>query len=198
MRRRDQDPAYDDEDAPAPAAKRAFTEPLAASNGGDASPGTDAGLLAQVVSALAALAAGGDHATLSSFVAQLTPAVLADVVLLNMRHLPAVPPPPAHGGADAAAPGLMALFSNAAAPAAAPAAVAPAAAPQASAPAPAPAPVAAAAPAPPAPLVAQQLGAEVRAAQRLAAAKRILHGDDRKNVTGTCLRPAARVCSAAN
>jgi hypothetical protein len=147
---------------------------------------TDSNLLSQLVSALSALAAGGDLVTLNSFVSQLAPAVLADVVIMNMRHLPAAPPPVGHTAADVAKPGLMSLF-GAPAPTSAPA----------SAPGAGPMPVtgaAAAGMAPsaaanaPAPLVAQQLGTEARAAQRLAAAQRILRADERKNVTGTCPR----------
>ena len=155
-------------------------------------PSTDPGLLMQVVAALAALASGGDLATLSSFVTQLSAPVLADVVIFNMRHLSATPPG-LHSGMEAAMPGVMALFG---APAPAPAPMPPApglpaasevAAPTSSA----PAPIAAA---PPAPLVAQPLGTEARAAQRLAAATRILRGDEQRIVTGAavCCFPAMR------
>ena len=114
---------------------------------------------------------------------QLSAPVLADVVIYNMRHLSATPPA-LHSGMEAAMPGVMALFG---APAPAPASMPPApvmstvaeavAAPSASA----AAPIAAA---PPAPLVAQPLGTEVRVAQRLAAATRILRGDEHRIVTG--------------
>ena len=157
-------------------------------------PSTDPGLLMQVVAALAALASGGDLATLSSFVTQLSAPVLADVVIFNMRHLSATPPG-LHSGMEAAMPGVMALF-GAPAPAPAPAPMPPVpvmpaasgvAAPTASAAAPF-------ATAPPAPLVAQPLGTEVRTAQRLAAATRILRGDEHRIVTGTadCCFPAMR------
>jgi hypothetical protein len=166
-----------------PPPKRACVErPPAPADAADAAPSTDAGLLLQVASALGALAAGGDLATLNSFVAQLTPAVLADVVLLNMRHLPAAPPAAGSAAMETAAPSLASLLGGAVAPvSSAAAAGGPAAhAHDAAAPAGARAAVAQ----PPAPLVAQQLGGEQRAQQRLAAAERILQADDRRIVTG--------------
>lgn len=192
-RYREQDAACEDEKPLAPSAKKACTE--AAS--GDVAPATDARLLAQVVSALGALASGGDLAMLNTFITQLHPTVLADVVLVNMEHLPPLPPAAAaHAGTDVAMPGLAALFSSAAAP-----------------PAPVPPPAvahmarapdsdtnltqlagAAVAAAPPAPLVAQQLGSDARAAQRRAAAARILRGDERKIVTGVVLCVAHSRC----
>jgi hypothetical protein len=178
-------PGANDEFEPSP--KRACAD---AADAPDATPATDPGLLLQVVSALAALASGGDLVTLNSFIAQLTPAVLADIVLLNMRHLPAAPPPVGAAGADAAVPGLMALFSAAASPAAAAQPPAPASVAAADTKGSLPSAHAAAAAAPP-PLVAQQLGSESRAAQRLAAAERILRSDERKIVTGTFNSPSA-------
>jgi hypothetical protein len=62
---------------------------------------------------LAALLAKGDVATLRGFVTQLPGAVLADVVLANMEHLPASPP--ASEGAPAGpgpGPGLAALLTK--------------------------------------------------------------------------------------
>jgi hypothetical protein len=132
-------------------------------------------------------------------VSQLAPAVLADVVILNMRHLPAAPPLLGHTAADVAMPGLMALF-GAPAPAPAPppgAGPVPVSGTAAAIMAPGGAANAQAAPpAPPAPLVAQQLGTEARAAQRLAAAERIMRADERKNVTGTSHERLSAFCSS--
>ena len=177
---RDQD-AYE-EDAP-PVAKRAALDSRGPSAEAEVPPSTDPGLLMQVVAALAALASGGDLSTLSAFVTQLSAPVLADVVIYNMRHLSATPPG-LHAGMEAAMPGVMALFG---APPPAPAPMPPAAVVPAVSEAVALSTARAAAPiaaAPPAPLVAQPLGTEVRAAQRLAAATRILHGDEHGIVTG--------------
>jgi hypothetical protein len=158
-------------------------------------PATDARLLAQVVSALGALAAGGDLAMLNTFITQLHPTVLADVVLVNMQHLPAMPPAAAHAAGDVAMPGLAALFSAAAAPPeqAPPHAGTHVARPPDGSTSVALPPAAAVVAAPPAPLVAQQLGSDARASQRRAAAARILRGDERKIVTGQ-LRIGALVC----
>ena len=180
---RDQDAGAYEEDAP-PAAKRTAHDSRGPSaESADAPPATDPGLLMQVVAALAALASGGDLATLSSCVIQLSAPVLADVVIFNMRHLSATPPG-LHAGMEAAMPDVMALFgAPAPAPAPMPAApVMPAVSEAVGAlPASAAAPTAAA---PPAPLVAQPLGTDARAAQRLAAATRILRGDEHRIVTG--------------
>ena len=185
---RDQDAGAYDDDAP-PAAKRATSDSRGtAGEPADTTPATDPGLLMQVVSALAALASGGDLATLSSFVTQLSPPVLADVVIFNMRHLSATAPG-VHAGMEASMPGVMALFG---APPPAPVSTAPGM-PTAVAEAVSVPPASAAAPvaaAPPPPLVAQPLGTEVRAAQRLAAATRILRGDAQRIITGAFARRA--------
>ena len=184
---RDQDGGAYEDDAP-PSAKRAAMDSRGpAGDFADASPATDPGLLMQVVSALAALASGGDLATLSSFVTQLSAPVLADVVIFNMRHLSATPPG-AHAGMEAAMPGVMALFG---APAPAPMPAAPVSEAVSVPPPSAAAPVHAA---PPAPLVAQPLGTEVRAAQRLAAATRILRGDEQRIITGASVQCASFCC----
>ena len=134
---------------------------------GDDPPPTDPELVRRVVSAAAALAAGGDLATLATFVAQLTPAVLADVVLHTLAHLAPAPPPdtgaPQPGGAGR----LVDLLR--AEPAEAP--------PEDAEPEPVQ-------PAQPAPVVAVPLTSEQRGEQRRAAFERMLRVEGRSLVTG--------------
>ncbi len=167
-----------------PAVKRARTEPEAPPAAQtDGPPPTEAGLLRQVVAALGALAAGGDLGTLQTFIAQLAPAVLADIVLNNLQYLSPIPPvDPRYAAGQAPAPGLLDLL--------APVALTQAPAPardgdvrmaEAAEAAPA-APLPAAAQ--PAPLVAVALSGEERAAQRRAAVDRILHAEQRSLVSG--------------
>jgi hypothetical protein len=170
----DEDSSLFEEDA-----KRQRTEQPAQSP--DDAPPTDAGLLRQIVAAVASLVAASDWATLQAFVTKLTPGVVADVVLQNLQSLAPLPPP-----VDAAFPvgfaaGVLELFS-AAGPTSEPSeSVAQLAPPEADAAAEVDAPK-------PAPAVAVALSSEQRLAQRREAFRRILRVENRTLVTGAFCR----------
>jgi hypothetical protein len=172
----------DDDPSLLQVSKRARTDDA---DTGGGPPLTAPGLLHQVVSALAALSAAGDIATLQNFIGQLAPAVLVDVVLHNLRWLaPLAPDARAAGGLGMApAPALLDLVASTGVagvqqymPPPRPLAPILDESDAQMADAPAPEPVDAS-PAPP--VVAMALGGEQRAAQRRAAIHRVMHAEQR-------------------